>query len=365
MFKKLFIFFFACATTLSLSLCAVAAEPLRLATGWLDEHEAFVMWLAKDKGWDTQAGIDVDMRLYSSGITMLDALERGEWHMGGIGALPAMLGHLRYGLSVIGIANDESLCNAVLFSRNSHIPPVHNPGRAFPNILGSAESVKGKTFYVSNGTSAQYALFVWLKALGLGLDDVVLRNVDQGQAMAALDAGIHSGGAALWAPQMFVAQEHGHPVAATVRDCGATIPVVLVAETGYANARPEITASFLSVYLRAVDFIRSQSVASLIPDYQRFCAEFGGRRCDADLARKDLQKHPLFTLDEQLELFAPVSGIPGTARRWMMDIAAFSHAIGQISDEELEQVGKAEYVTDRFLNMAGAAGAGMEAGAAK
>ena len=349
--NKLFIFLFACAMTLVWSFSAVAAKPYRLATGWLDEHEAFVMWLAKDKGWDKQAGLDVDMHLYASGISMLDALDRGEWRLGGMGALPAMLGHLRQGISIIGIANDESLCNAVLLTRNSPIAAVRNARQDLPNVLGSAESVKGKTFYVSNGTSAQYTLHVWLKALGLSPDDVNLRNVDQGQALAALKDGSLDGGAALWAPQLFTAQQDGHPIAATVRDCNAAIPVVLVAETAYVNAQPEIAARFLCVYLRAVDFIRAQSVDSLIPDYQRFCAEFGSRHCDERLARNDLQSHPLFTLDEQRALFASTNGAFGTVHQWMRDITAFSHSIGQISDEEKNQLDKADYITDRFLNM--------------
>ena len=159
MLKRLFTFLMACAATLGLSLGAAAAEPQKLATGWLDEHEAFVMWLAKEKGWDKEAGLDVEMQLYASGITMLDGLRRGEWVFGGMGALPAMLGHLRLGISVIGIANDESLCNAVLLTRNSPIASVRKARKEFPNILGDAASVKGKTFYVNNGTSAHYALY--------------------------------------------------------------------------------------------------------------------------------------------------------------------------------------------------------------
>ena len=119
----------------------------------------------------------------------------------------------------------------------------------------------------------------------------------------------------------------------------------------YAKARPEVAARFLAVYLRAADFVRAQPADSLVADYQRFCASFGSRKCDAALARNDLKEHPLFSLPEQLSLFTSINSDPSLARKWMMDMAAFSHTVGQITDKELEQVKNAEYVTDRYLRL--------------
>ena len=45
---------------ITFSCAAFAAAPVKLRTAWLDEHEAFLVWYAKQKGWDrTQALISV------------------------------------------------------------------------------------------------------------------------------------------------------------------------------------------------------------------------------------------------------------------------------------------------------------------
>lgn len=351
MFRKLVIPVLLAVMCAFAQPCAAAtAKPVSLSTAWLDEYEAFVMWLARDKGWDKEIGLDVKMTLYSSGPAMIDGLSLGEWRFGAMGALPAMLGYLRLDMSVIGNGNDESLCNGVVLPQDSPIAKEKGLVPDHPDVLGSADAIRGKTFYTSVGTSAHYALYSWLSAFGLKQQDIKLRNVDQGQAVSALVSRTVNGGVALWAPELFGVLERGDVMAGTVRDCGKTIPIVLVAETGYAEANPEMAAKFLSVYLRAVKFIRSTNPEALVPDYQRFCKDFGGRLCDEKLALNDLKYHPVFTLEEQLDLFDTSSG-PSQAQKWQSDMADFYFATERINEENYDKVKNAGYVTDKYLRL--------------
>ena len=77
---------------------AFSADLVKVPTAWLDEHETFLMWYAKGKGWDKEAGLDIEMKLFNSGPDILNALPAGEWRFAAVGALPAMLGNLRYGI---------------------------------------------------------------------------------------------------------------------------------------------------------------------------------------------------------------------------------------------------------------------------
>ena len=95
MLKRLFTLLMACAATLGLTLGAAAAEPQKLATGWLDEHEAFIMWLAKEKGWDKEAGLDVEMLRFDSGKVFIEGMKVYKWILGGCGIVPTVLGRLR------------------------------------------------------------------------------------------------------------------------------------------------------------------------------------------------------------------------------------------------------------------------------
>ena len=63
MFKKV-LQTIAAAMTLCLTMhLAMASEIVKVPTAWLGEHEAFLMWYAKEKGWDAEAGLDIQMQL--------------------------------------------------------------------------------------------------------------------------------------------------------------------------------------------------------------------------------------------------------------------------------------------------------------
>lgn len=110
-----------------------------------------------------------------------------------MGGVPAMMGNLRYGTSVIAIVNDESMTNSVLVRPDSPIAKVKGYNKDFPEVLGSPDTVKGKTFLTTTVSSAHYGLSSWLKVLGLTDKDITIKNMDQAQALAAFDNGIGDG----------------------------------------------------------------------------------------------------------------------------------------------------------------------------
>ena len=100
------------------------------------------------------------------------------------------VGALRYNAYMIGIANDESIINTVMVGPDSPILKVKGHNKSFPEVYGSPETVKGKTVFTTTVSSAHFALSTWLKTLGLSDKDVVIKNMDQPQAMAAFEAGV-------------------------------------------------------------------------------------------------------------------------------------------------------------------------------
>ena len=51
-FKKLISAFLAAAFCVSLAGMAFAEKLTKVPTAWMDEHETFLIWYAKEKGWD-------------------------------------------------------------------------------------------------------------------------------------------------------------------------------------------------------------------------------------------------------------------------------------------------------------------------
>lgn len=217
----------ACVLSMALfvvfSCAAFAAGPVKLRTAWLDEHEAFLAWYAKEKGWDKDEGLDVEMLLFSSGMSQLNALPSGEWSLAGMGAVPAMMGALRYGTYTILVTNDESFTNSVLVRPDSPILKVKGYNKDYPDVYGSPDTVRGKTFLVTTMSSVHFALSHWLNVLGLKESDIVIKNIDQAQALRLLKTASATA-SACGRPTCSSGPTRAGKIVGTPNSCGVGLP---------------------------------------------------------------------------------------------------------------------------------------------
>ena len=77
------------------------------------------------------------MLLFSSGMAQLNALPAGEWVLAGTGAVPGMMGALRYGTYTIAVTNDESYTNALLLRPDSPILKTKGYNKDYPEVYGT------------------------------------------------------------------------------------------------------------------------------------------------------------------------------------------------------------------------------------
>ena len=83
-FAGLLALFFVVAWCLSGS--AAFAKPLvPLRTAWLGEHETFLVWYAREKGWDKAEGLDLELLPYESGKNVIDEMQSSNWAIAGVG----------------------------------------------------------------------------------------------------------------------------------------------------------------------------------------------------------------------------------------------------------------------------------------
>lgn len=338
----------AIAMLLAASVCSASA-PVKLRSAWMDEHETFIVWYAHEKGWDKEEGIDLELLYFDSGMAQLAALPAGEWVLCGTGAVPAMMGNLRYDTYVIAIGNDESYTNGVMVRPDSPILKTKGYNPDYPEVYGHPDDVKGKTILATTISSSHFALSHWLRVLGLKDSDVVIKNMDQAQALAAFTTGIGDA-VSLWAPHMYIGEEKGWKIAGTPNTCGVGLPITLIADSKWADANPELVAKFLRVYLRSVNMLQNEPLESIVPDYRRFFLEWAGKEYSEAMALKDLQTHPVFNYDEQIKLFDASKG-KSVAQQWQMDISSFFAGVGRINQDDLKKVGEGNYVTDKFLKL--------------
>jgi NitT/TauT family transport system substrate-binding protein/sulfonate transport system substrate-binding protein len=286
--------------------------------------------------------------MFDSGMAQMEALPAKQWVVGGTGGVPMMFGALRYGAYLIGIGNDESLCNAVLVRPDSPILKTKGFNPKYPEVFGKPEDVKGKTILVTTISSGHYAMSLWLKSLGLTDKDVIVKNMDPAQCVAAFEKGIGDA-VVLWAPQMYNGLKKGWKVASDVKKAGGFVPIVLVGDKEFCDKNPEVVAKFLKVYFQGIDTIKQEGV-KLAPDYTKFL-KWAGLNMSDDEAKMDLEMHPVFTLDEQLKMFDSSSG-QSQVQAWQKDLVKFFTELGKLKPEEGEKLQSGFYITDKFLKLA-------------
>jgi len=341
----------AIALLLSWTGAAVAQQkPLLLPTAWMPEHEVFFAWYAKEKGWDKEEGLELKLLYFESGMAMLEALPAKQWALGGIGGVPHVMGALRYGAYMIGLGNDESFCNAVYVRPDSAVLKTKGAVKNYPKVLGKAENIKGKTFLVTTVSSAHYAMSSYLRVFGLKDKDVVVKHMDQASIMAAFEKGIGDF-ACLWAPFTFTAEEKGWKEAGNVNTCGAAIPITFIGDKEFCDKNPEVVAKFLRVMFRGINKLKEEGATEEnVKLFQKMYKEWAGMEFTADAAKKDIQFHPVWKLEDQLKLF-DASKKESKAQSWERMLAEFLHANGRLKDAELAKVKKTDWVTDKFLKM--------------
>jgi len=328
-----------------------AKDLIKLPTCWMPEHELFFPWYAKEMGWDKEEGLDLELQYFESGMSQLEALPAKQWVLGGTGGVPMVLGNLRYNAQMIGLGNDESFLNAV-YARPTN-PAIKTKGfnPKNPEVLGKPEDAKGKTFLVTTASSAHFAMTTYLQTLGLKDSDVVVKQMDQASIMAAFESGIGDF-ACLWAPYTYQAEANGWVEVANVNKSGAALPIVFVGDKEFCDKNPEVVAKFLRVMFRGINKLAEEGATDAnIKLFQRMYKEWAGMEYSYEDAKKDIEMHPVWKLEEQVKMFDASKGESQAQRIERLIAELLLHANGRITDAELAKVSKGEWITDKYLKL--------------
>lgn len=323
---------------------AHAAELPKLASAWMGEFETFVAWYAKNNGWDKEQGFELNMIPFDSGKSIVESLAATNWSVAGCGAVPSLIEPLSDYVYIIAAANDESASNAVYVRKDSPILKIRGNNPLFPNVYGSAETVANKKIVYTKNTSGHYLLSNWLKILGLSEKDVVLHESEPTPALSAFTGG-DGDIITLWAPFTFEAENKGFQTAAKALDCGLTQYVFLLANKNFADKNPEQTTAFLRMYMKGLEHIKNTDSSLLAKDYVRFYKEWTGNDLPESQAKLDIRRHIVFSLEEQLEMFAP----NGKIQQYITDMINYTIEHGEFSPREIDRMKANSRITDSYL----------------
>lgn len=288
--------------------------------------------VAEEKGWWKEVGLKVTITNFPAGAPQIAASK--SWDVGYTGSVPAVLGAVRFGLHTIAFSDDQSATNALYVRGPNADAVIKNPA-----------SMKGGTVFLTGNSTVDLAARSCLQKFGLQKGDVTVRSMGQAEIIAAMSSGSADVGG-LWAPNTYTVEEKaGAKYLCSGKDTGTVVPGNIVVRSDWAKDNPDLVARFLAVYLRAQRYLaanRKEAVAAMTRHY-----EAGGVNISDAAKNKEFDTRPMYSLDEQLALFAR-GAQPGKADTTMNTIAAFMKEVGSLRADEALPDPKT-YVTDEYL----------------
>jgi len=287
--------------------------------------------IATEKGWWAELGLKPVFSTFPAGVPQIAASASKSWDVGGTGSVPAVLGHVRFGIKTIGVTNDESAGNALLARKDVADRFAANPA-----------SMKGQTIVLTANSTGDYAVQSCLRRWGLAKGDVTIKNMGQAEIISAMSSNNADLGG-LWAPNIYTLEEKaGAKVLCSGKEGGAIVPGALIVRGDYAEQNPDQVARFLAVYLRGWSWANANK-AEAIAMMKKFYEQGGVSISEASM-RKEFDTRPTFNLDQQI---ANMNRGGGASRMdgWFTAIGDFMKGTGAIPTVPAA----GDYITDAFM----------------
>ena len=322
------------ATALAGGLAAAQAEqPL---TEIKVSYQPALYWslpfyVASEKNWWAEMGLKPTFSIFPAGVPQIAASASKSWDVGGAGSVPAVLGHVRFGIKTIGLTNDESAGNALLVRKDVADKFTKTPA-----------AMKGETILLTANSTGDYAVQACLKKYGLAKGDVTLKNMGQAEIISAVSSN-NAELAGLWAPNIYTLEEKaGAKVLCSGKEGGVMVPGALIARSEYAEQNPEAVARFLAVYLRAWSWMNAhqpEAIALMKKFYEQ-----GGVSISEASMKREFQTRPTFDLAKQLAHMDRSRG-NSDMDTWFGQIAIFMRGTGAI--QTVPQ--PTDFITDAYM----------------
>ena len=290
--------------------------------------------LAEEKGWWKEVGLKVTITNFPAGAPQIAASK--SWDVGYTGAVPAVLGAVRFNLLTFAFSDDQSATNA-LYVRGANADA----------IVKTPASLKGGTVFLTGNSTVDLAARACMQKFGLAKGEVTVRSMGQAEIIAAMSSGSADVGG-LWAPNTYTVEEKaGAKLLCSGKDAGVVIPGNLVVRAEWAKENPQLVAKFLAVYLRAQRVMaanRKEAVAVMKRHY-----DVGGVNISEAAMNKEFELRPMYDLATQMAMFNR-GAQPSKSDTTMNTIAAFMKEVGSLRADEALPDPKI-YVTDEYLKL--------------
>ena len=208
--------------------------PIRIA--WQPDPNV-PLYLARDKNWFEEAGLQAQYVKFLAAPPMFSALQSESVDVADMGLAPAVIGRGQgIDIKLVMIAVDVSATNALVSQKGANI--------------ASAKDLKGKRVAAQKGTTPYFGLVRYLEREGLGLADIQYVDLNAPNTVPAFRKG-EVDAAWVWSPWQNMLVGMGGKRVITNREIGALAPQVWAVRAEWARKNPEALQRFMKVIDRA------------------------------------------------------------------------------------------------------------------
>ncbi len=156
--------------------------------GYMPYYASVPLQVIQDENLDEKYGFVMETIMFPSGGPMAEALGAGEWDIGQIGA-GGMSAIPNYNAKLIADVQYEMDGAWILARADSAIVKAGSNLADYPEVLGSAATVKGSTVLGTVGNISHYMAIDYVQKFGLDISDVNFIHMETAQVANAFKAG--------------------------------------------------------------------------------------------------------------------------------------------------------------------------------
>lgn len=231
---------------------------------------------------------------------------------------------------MIGDFIDGREGNAIFVRADSDIAKATGSNPTYPDILGSADTVRGKTLITNLGTTGHVQVQKWLEALGLTEDDIKIVQMDYAAGYQAFISGEGDILATIGPYSTKALIEHAEDwvVAGGFISLDLMQYEDVVCSADALENKRDLLVSFLRMVMDANDIL-AKDFELHVSTYSKWMTE-NGKEVDEAEARMECTQKPLMTSEQIQEL---INGNFGEYEKmvWEMSIEAGSIGADTIS----------------------------------
>lgn len=328
----------AATTTSAASSAATSAAPsdsgeiIKLRLGMFDVRNSLVTWYIMQNGLDKANGFEIVPTVSTAGGSFLnEAIGAGQLDATIMGAAQGVYSASVYDCITVAEMSDGAGSSGLFARADSAEAKVIGSNPKYPEIRGSADTLKGKTLMYPVGSMSQLTVAKYLELFGLSLDDVNSVNTNYGPGYQALQAG-EGDIVALFSPLTLTAVKDGYTqlvsldqIGVPVRDC------LVVTRKAYEDPKlMEAVKKYLKLVFEYNDKFQAdkENQRKILAEYFKF---YGNEITDPKMLDTEIEKHYLLTTEQAM---ADIENLGKST----LGIAEFYAGLGIIEEDALEIV---------------------------